>query len=371
MRKTLLFLGGGELGLPAIQWAREIGFNIIVNDQNLKAPGIKLADTVINYDSTDIRSISNWVLLNNSKYNIQYCHCGSDFGLLTSTVIHNILNLPSNPIQSICIGLDKSLMKRCWKESNIIFPKSTSVKNISDVYEAAELLRIPIVIKPSDSSGSRGVSIIGRKANLEKAFNEAVKYAESGEIIAEEYIDGTHHDVNGLFWNGEFFPCGVGDRFFTPTPFPVPHHGYFPSCLPVSKKNELYNSLKVGSISMGIINGPVKGDFVIDSNGRVYVYEISPRFHGDIFTIRTMGFLYKRNPVYQFFKLIYAPSKKSFYPIDNTQLIGNWKTIFNTSDIEGKTKNNGFHIINKNAASVVKNNAQIMGLAWSYNNRLE
>ncbi len=370
MRKSILFLGGGELGLPVLKWAKEIGFYIIINDQNPNAPGIKFADTIINFDSTDVRNISNWVLKNNYEYNIQYCYTGSDFGLLTSTVIHHILNLPTNPLHSIFNGLDKTLMKRSWKGSGILYPKSKVVRNLSDVYEIVNLLGVPIVIKPTDSSGSRGVSIVDEMNNIGNAFNEALKYAETGEIIVEEYINGTHHDVNGLFWKGKFFPCGVGDRFFTPIPYPVPHHGYFPSRLVNSKKDELYNFLKMGAISMGIVNGPVKADFVIDKNGTCYAYEISPRFHGDVFTTRTMGFLNKKNPIYQFLRMIYNPNDLVFYDIDNTTSIGCWKTIFNSSDIPD-TRDCDIHIINQETSSIIKNNTQIMGLSWCYKKNFE
>ena len=99
MKKSILFLGGGPLAIPIFKWAKEIGFNLIVNDQNPDAPGLKYADTIIHFDSTDVRRLSNWVLINNSKHNIQYCHCGSDFGLLTSTVIHHILDLPTKDFE--------------------------------------------------------------------------------------------------------------------------------------------------------------------------------------------------------------------------------------------------------------------------------
>jgi len=364
MKKSILFLGGGPLAIPIFKWAKEIGFNLIVNDQNPDAPGLKYADTIIHFDSTDVRRLSNWVLINNSKHNIQYCHCGSDFGLLTSTVIHHILDLPTNHLESIFNGLDKSLMKRSWENSGVIFPKSKIVNNVSDILSVVESVGLPIVIKPTDSSGSRGVSIIINKQDIEKAFNEALKYTETGDVIAEEYIEGTHHDVNGLFWNGTFYKCGVGDRFFTPIPFPVPHHGYFPSILSDSKKDKLYNYLKVGSTSMGIINGPVKADFVIDKNGNSYVYEISPRFHGDIFTTRTMGFLGIKNPIYQFFKLIYDDSYSKFIDIDSADSVGCWKTIFNNSDIPANKTDFDVHILNPNVDKIIKNNTQIMGLAW-------
>jgi len=60
MIKSILFLGGGQLGLPYLRWAKEIGFNIIVNDKRPDAPGNELADVTIGFDSTDIRGLTTW-----------------------------------------------------------------------------------------------------------------------------------------------------------------------------------------------------------------------------------------------------------------------------------------------------------------------
>ena len=70
--KSLLFLGGGQLGLPAVKWAKEIGFNVIINDRNKHAPGFEFADVKLYYDSTDVRELSTWVLKWQNDYNIQY-----------------------------------------------------------------------------------------------------------------------------------------------------------------------------------------------------------------------------------------------------------------------------------------------------------
>jgi predicted ATP-grasp superfamily ATP-dependent carboligase len=365
--KSLLFLGGGQLGLPTVKWAKEIGFNVIVNDRNKHAPGLEFADVKLHYDSTDIRGLSTWVLKWKNDYNIQYCYCGSDFGLVTVAVIHDILSIHYPSTRSILGGLDKLLMKESWEKADINFPRSITLSTLEHLSKIKQEIKLPIVVKPSSSSGSRGVSIISELTRLDTAFDEAQKYAEDGIVILEEYIDGSHHDVNGLFWNGRFHHCGVGDRFFTPPPYPVPKHGYFPSNLTEKKKTGLYEALRKGAIAQGINHGPVKADCVIN-NGKIFVYEISPRFHGDIFTANTLNYLYKNNPIYQLLKLIYD-EEYQFMEIENKQIVAGWKTLFHGNEDRYGQDGINMYVIHpeykNNPNTTIKNNTDIYGLIWA------
>jgi hypothetical protein len=364
--KSILFLGGGPLGMPAIKWAKEIGFDIIVNDRNQAAPGFELADKKLTFDSTDIRGLTSWALKNNIKYNIQYCYCGSDFGLLTVATIHNVLKIKFPEVKAILNGLDKKLMKESWANSDINYPQSEIIKQGDNIDSIIDNLSSPIVIKPTSSSGSQGVSIIANKNDIKKAYSEAMKYSDEGDVMFEEYIEGSHHDVNGLFWKGKFYKCGVGDRFFTPLPYPVPKYGYYPSVLSIDEKNSLYELVEKGAAAMGISHGPVKGDCVF-KDGVAFVYEISPRFHGDIFTANTLEYLYKKNPIYQLFKMVYDKDYQ-FHNIDFESNVAGWKTIFNSVDEINLNENINLYLRKNNSRShkiIVKNNNDIVGLAWA------
>ncbi|NQU02908.1 MAG: hypothetical protein HQ589_02015, partial [Syntrophaceae bacterium] len=192
-------------------------------------------------------------------------------------------------------------------------------------------------------------------------------YSRTGHIIAEQFIEGAHHDVNGLFWDDVFYPCGIGDRFFTPFPYCVPHHGYFPSMLPNTQRQELYGMLEKGARSMGITWGPVKADGVV-RHDKCYVYEISPRFHGDIITSNVMSLLKKRNPIYQLLRCIFNENHMKFISVDsNVDFVGGWKTLFRDTDYEHiKESDVNTWIKEGKSREIVKNNDEILGLAWSW-----
>ena len=68
--KSILIIGGGELGLNQIKWAKEVGFNVIVTDKNPNAPGLAAADLGLTIDAIDVASLAAFALANQSKYNI-------------------------------------------------------------------------------------------------------------------------------------------------------------------------------------------------------------------------------------------------------------------------------------------------------------
>jgi biotin carboxylase len=360
--KSILFLGGGKLGLPAIKWAKKIGFNIIVNDVNMGAHGVKLADVVISYDSTDVRNISTWALKNNIHYNIKYCYCSSDFGLVTAVIVHDVLQIVHPPVSAIMSSLDKGLMKNCWEgHENIFTPKSIKIRSETELIDACDKSSFPLVLKPLDSSGSRGVSVLHNEKEIKDAYIEAKRYSLDGFLLLEEYIDGAHHDVNGLFWSEKFYECGVMDRHFISGKYPVSYKGNYPSILTTAKQSEIYEILKEASILLGIKEGPVKADFVI-KNGVPYLFEVSPRFHGDIVTSRTLGFLGELNPIYQLFNFIYN-EEYNFIPIHAHSGKGSWKAYFDEKEIEHHS-NYSLHQIRNKTSDTIKNNTNYVALGW-------
>ena len=366
--KSIFFLGGGPLSVPAINWAKEIGFHIIVNDISSDAEGFNHADVKLNYDSTDINNISLWVLRNNEKYNIHSFFCNNDFGLLTANVLHQILGLKAPSINSTLNGLDKLLMKKCWEKTIINFPKSIVLhsKSFEDLFDLK--FNFPIVVKPTSSSGSSGVSIINNENLLKGAYQEARSFSNNGTVLFEEFIDGSHHDVNGFFWEGNFYNGGIGDRFFTDPPHPVPKYGIYPSELDQKTQNILYNFLEEGSKSMGILHGPVKGDFVYDiKNDKVFVYEITPRFHGDIFTTNMQSFLESKNPIYQLLSFIFKSGNHNYKKVNSSKTYGGWRVISNNLDNIKKLNYKGIWLSEKNKGKEIKNlknNHDIHGLVW-------
>lgn len=374
-KKSILIIGGGEIGLNQIRIAKKIGFNVIVTDINPDAPGLKEADVSVNISGTDIKALVIFALENKEKYNISAVYCGNDFGLLSVECIKQVLNLPHNSIETAIRCINKKLMKDCWIRDGIPTPEGYLINSLDDAKIAIEKLGLPAIIKPADSSGSQGVSLIENKDDLPYVIQEAFKRTSFEFILMEKFIDGTHHDVNGFFYNKKFYKCGVFDRYFTPFPYCVPIYGFYPSNLSIEIINKIYKITESAAKSIGIVDGPVKADLVL-ANNKLYIFEISNRFHGDLGTSHLYSFCRSIGAIELYMHAVYQQKVEYSGNMPIPDIISGWyllklkpgnikkiKDIDKVRNIVGVRK----ILFRKNVGDVVgnlKDNTDVPGFVW-------
>jgi biotin carboxylase len=159
---------------------------------------------------------------------------------------------------------------------------------MDEVAKAAAELGYPLVLKPLVGSGSQGVRKVESIAQLEHYWAESRR---DEWLLMEKFIEGSHHDINGLVIDGIFHPCGVADRFFGPAHYPLadeidispclPVYGVCPTHLAPEKLTAAYSVVAQAACAIGIRNSPVKADLIWSPQGPV-ILEMAPRFHGEI-----------------------------------------------------------------------------------------
>ena len=159
MDKAVIFVTAGRWQVPAIKMSMELGFHSIAIDSNPDAPGLKVADHSIIAELDDIKEIIKSIdsLAIVVVGVLSYC---SEIGVLTASIIrdHYRLGFP-NPEQ-VLIFLDKSLQRKKLDEEGFINPKWQVINKVKDIDFEVKNFKFPLVVKPPDSSGSRGVSVV-------------------------------------------------------------------------------------------------------------------------------------------------------------------------------------------------------------------
>jgi len=374
-QKSILIIGGGEIGLNQIKIAKKVGFNVIVTDINPDAPGLKEADIGVNISGTDIRGLVTFALENKERYNISAVYCGNDFGLLSVECIKQVLNLPYNSIETVVRSINKKLMKDCWIRDGVPTPEGYVINSLDKAEVTIERIGLPAIVKPVDSSGSLGISLVENKVKLPHAIQEAFKHTKANSILIERFIRGTHHDVNGFFYSKKFYRCGVLDRYVTSFPYCVPIRGYYPSALPTQIIDKIYEITEKAAKSIGIKDGPVKGDILL-SNNKVCTYEISSRFHGDVFTSHLYTFCNTVSPIELYMQSLYQQKERHNMEIPTpSNICGVYVLNFKPGKIKGiKGLDNIRHIegvrkilFNKKAGDTInalKDNTGVPGFVW-------
>jgi biotin carboxylase len=127
---------------------------------------------------------------------------------------------------------NKVKMRKRLKEHGVPIPKFHEVWTIQDARDALDHLSFPLVMKPADNMGARGVIKVTNREELQAAFKHAKKYSPSGEIILEEYMPGPELSVDALSWDGKIFITGVADRLIEREPYFIEIGHTMPSSLP-------------------------------------------------------------------------------------------------------------------------------------------
>ena len=197
--KTLLLLGGSKQQVVAIETAKRLGYRTVLCDYLPDNPGQFVADTFYQESTTDRAKMLEIARRENVSGVLAY---SSDPAAPIAACVAETLGLPTNPLASVEILSEKHLFRRFLAEQGFPCPKSFAVAADSP---AEDLLRIalnmssPWVLKPTDSSGSKGISIIAEPdaESFERASARAREFSRNGVLVLEEYIESVFPRVIG------------------------------------------------------------------------------------------------------------------------------------------------------------------------------
>ncbi|WEV19606.1 ATP-grasp domain-containing protein [Clostridium perfringens] len=281
--KKILFLGGSKQQIPSIQYAKDNGYYSILCDYLSDNPGQFVADKFYCVSTTDMEAILKVAKENSIDGIVAYA---SDPAALTAAYIGNKLGLPSNPYKSVEILSKKDLFREFLKEHNFNCPLAKSFKSYDEAVKNLDGFKLPVMIKPIDSSGSKGVNKIESINDFEEAFYKAMNNSREKIVIVEEFIERSHKEMIGgdaFVVNGkvEYFGLLNSHRDFTVNEF-VPVGTSFPSFLDKDKiervKLEVQKVVDILNIKMGALNL----ELMFDNNDNLYIVEIGPRNGGNM-----------------------------------------------------------------------------------------
>ena len=287
MNRTLLIVGAGLESIPGIILAKKLGLEVVVSDSDTNAPGIDKADYFIKASTYDVQK----TLKEANKFNkyIKKIHgvmcIASDVPLTVSKTAKS-LNLPYINIGSAKLASDKLAMKECFKKNGINTPWFSEVNSFDELNKIAASSEQPLIIKPNDSRGSRGVIRLIEGIDLNWAYNYAINYSPTNRIIVESFLDGPQISTESMIINGIAYTPGFSDRNYEfiekYSPHIIENGGQLPPKIDIDQKNEIENLIQKTADSLSIKNGVLKGDIVIHKN-EPYIIEVALRLSGGYF----------------------------------------------------------------------------------------
>lgn len=280
--KKVLMLGGSQTQVPAIKAAKEMGIYVIVTDYLEDNPGQHFAHESYNVSTTDKEEVL--ALSKQLKIDGIVCY-ESEAAAPTAAYVAEKLDLPSNPYKSVEILTNKDLFKEFLKENNFNVPRAKGYHSLEDAISDFNNFKMPVMIKPVDSSGSRGVSKIDSINHLQEKVDYALSFSRNKRFIIEEYIEKDGYQVggDGFSVNGKLvFRCFSNEHFPAKpvNPF-VPVGSSFPCNKPDHIQEKIHNEIQRVLDLLNMQTGAYNFDILIDSEENVYLLEIAARNGGD------------------------------------------------------------------------------------------
>lgn len=283
MKKCLFIVGAGIEQVRAYELAREMGLEIVGTDIDPSAPALALADHRIIASTRDVSATVKAAIEFNAARRIDGVMTLANDVPLTVASVATELGLPSISVESARIASDKLAMKERFCGDGVEVPP---FKEISSFRELAALVgewSYPVVIKPNDGRGSRGVLRITEGVDHEWAFNHALENSDSKRVLAEKFIDGVQLSTESMVYRSACYTASVSERNYEHidryAPYIIENGGLLPADLNESDVRAVEEVVARAAASMGIDNGPVKGDIVLSDAGPV-VIELAARLSG-------------------------------------------------------------------------------------------
>ncbi len=277
----ILFLGGAYAQIPILKEAKERGYYIITCDYLPNNPGHKLADEYYNVSTTDMQGVMDLARKVKPDFIIAYA---SDPAAPVAAYVSEKLGLPGNTFESVKILSEKDLFRDFLSQNDFCAPKAKSFLEGTISPELYKALEFPVIVKPTYSSGSKGVGIVYDSSKILEAATNAFSFSRNKRIIVEEFIDSNGEQLHGdgFIENGNLNFSYLGDHHFNLNinPF-VP----FSTTWPSKKSSKIIEKVEhqVSKIikKTGFKNGPINIEARINNEGKVFIIEIGPRSGGN------------------------------------------------------------------------------------------
>ena len=280
--KKLLILGGDHFAVPVVKAAKEQGYYVITCDYLPDNVAHKYSDEFANFSTTDKEGILAYA----REKKIDGVVTFTDSGVVTTAYIQHHLGLPQiGPLESVEILQNKARFRQFLTDNGFVVPKAKGFSKKDEALATKDFFTLPVIVKPVDAAGSKGVTKVSKWDELDSAIDWAIQFSFSGDFIIESFIEkkGCSSDSDCFSVDGQFkFMSFSAQRFdeqaageYTPAAYS------WPSTLGKEAEEELSKELQRLISLLGMRTTVYNVETRVGTDGKPYIMEISPRGGGN------------------------------------------------------------------------------------------
>lgn len=282
-QKKLMLLGGLRYLMPVIEESHKLGVHVITADYLPNNYAHKYSDEYCNVSIID----KDAVLAKAKELQIDgILSHAVDPGVVSAAYVAEQMGLPfQTSYKAACILQDKSLFRQFLSENGFNCPHAKGYTNAEDALKDVDYFTWPVIVKPVDSAGSKGVSRVGDPKDLKAAIDFALSESHNGHFIIEDFLekDGFSAGSESFVVDGKLLYNGFYDQYFeneAANPY-TPSAEVWPSVMAPRYQEEIKSELQRLFTLLGVTTGLFNVECRVCKNGKAYLMEVSPRAGGN------------------------------------------------------------------------------------------
>ena len=280
-KPKLAIIGASYLQLPLVRRAKEMGLYVICFAWEKGTVCEDECDVFYPISIIEKEQILN--ICRKEQIN-GICTIASDTAAPTVAYVAEKMGLVGNNYECALRANNKLLMRKAFQNAGIPCPQYWCFNKKANITHHTSYIThnsLPLIVKPSDRSGSLGVVKVEREEDLIPAIEAAMNYSFNHEAIVEQYIEGREISVEFISYQGKHYPLQITDKVTTGAPHFVELEHHQPADLTLDQYSEIYRLTTKALDALGVTNGASHSEYRITEDGKIYVMEIGARMGGD------------------------------------------------------------------------------------------
>lgn len=276
----VLVTGGSHAEIPLINSLHGMGYEVITTGTNRDGLGHKLADLYISADFSNVDAVLEIATKNEVVGIVSGCN---DFAYLSAAYASEKLGLKGHDgYATACSFHHKDAFRKALQDCGLPYPQYMVCEKEADVCRAAEVLALPVIVKPTDLTGGKGVAVCHSWEEVIAQYRIALDVTRRAQIVIEEYIEGANHGVSALIADGKVVFSFFDNEEYWLNPYLV-SGAYSPSDLTDSQREEIKRQIQAVAKAFNLCDGLFHCQCILDKNGTPYLIDPCRRAPGDLY----------------------------------------------------------------------------------------